>query len=281
MTQTTDAAVAPGRKDTRRRKASPAAKLVTGTGWTLIAAGLVILLYLVYTLFYTNLSTDAAQSSMLDEWTTQVGDPAADSEPPGGGREGSTTNASATVDPAPSPSVSQADDSAEPNGQEAADDPVVGGAGDAPDLGAEAVALLRFVRPGAETPPVHAEPLVVVDGIGTGDLQLGPGHYPDTAMPGGDGNFAVAGHRTTYGAPFFHLDELRAGDEIHVTDRGGETFVYEYRKQRIVDPGDMWVIGEDPFGTGVRTLTLTTCHPRFSARQRLVVFAQLVEDGSG
>lgn len=104
----------------------------------------------------------------------------------------------------------------------------------------------------------------------------GPGHYPQTASPGADGNFAVAGHRTTYGAPFFHLDELRDGDEVHVTDTDGSRHVYEVRMQRSVSPGDVLVIGPDPLQTGRATLTLTTCNPRFSNRERLVVHAELV-----
>lgn len=150
------------------------------------------------------------------------------------------------------------------------------GDGAAPALSDEAVALVRFVRPGSDTVPVHAEPLVVIGGVGIEELKRGPGHYPGTAPPGEDGNFAVAGHRTTYGAPFLHLDELQAGDEIHVTDRDGTVWVYRYVEERIVYPGDVSVIGHDPLGTGEPTLTLTTCHPRFSARQRLIVFAELV-----
>jgi sortase A len=138
------------------------------------------------------------------------------------------------------------------------------------------VALIEFARPGRSAPLVHDEPLVVLNGVAVDDLQRGPGHYPGTALPGRNGNFAVAGHRTTYGAPFFHLDSLRPGDQVLVTDRRGRHYTYEVAEQRVVLPTDTSVIGEDPLGTGRPTLTLTTCNPRFSAAERLIVHAQLV-----
>jgi sortase A len=134
-----------------------------------------------------------------------------------------------------------------------------------------------FERPGSAEPPVHAEPLLIVEGVTLDHLRRGPGHYPTTAAPGQRGNFAVSGHRTTYGAPFYHLDDLREGDLIHVVDRARAHWVYEFRRQEIVEPTALRVIGPDPLGSGEPTLTLTTCHPRFSAAQRLIVFATLVD----
>jgi len=144
----------------------------------------------------------------------------------------------------------------------------------APDV--PGVALLEFARPGRSRPLIADEPLVVLDGVTSGELAQGPGHYPDSAPPGGPGNFSVAGHRTTYGAPFFHVDQLRPGDQILVTDRDGTRHTYEVRRQHIVAPSETWVIGPDPLRTGEPTMTLTTCNPRFSAAQRLVVHAELV-----
>lgn len=103
------------------------------------------------------------------------------------------------------------------------------------------------------------------------DLKKGPGHYPGTALPGGSGNAAIAGHRTTYGAPFFRVDELEAGDPIFITIRGGR-YRYDVSELKIVAPEDAWVL--EP--TEDNRLTLTTCHPRYSAAQRLIVVAQLV-----
>lgn len=141
----------------------------------------------------------------------------------------------------------------------------------------DAVAVLQFVRPGSTERPVQDGPLYVVEGVGVEDLKKGPGHYTGTAMPGQPGNFAVAGHRTTYGNPFFDLDDLQPRDEIYVTDRQGTRWVYSVVRQEIVSPDAERVLGPDPLGTGHPTLTLTTCHPRFSNAQRLVVFAQLAD----
>nr|MBA2529402.1 class E sortase [Euzebyales bacterium] len=138
-----------------------------------------------------------------------------------------------------------------------------------------AVAVLQFSRPGQDGPLVHGGPLYVVEGTSVPALRQGPGHYVGTALPGQLGNFAVAGHRTTYGAPFYHLDDLRSGDEVLVTDRNGRRYTYRVRTQEVVAPGDSWVTGPDPLETGRPTLTLTTCNPRFSAAQRLIVFAEL------
>lgn len=120
------------------------------------------------------------------------------------------------------------------------------------------------------------EAIVVVNGVSVDDLQRGPGHDPGTASPGRDGDFAVAGHRTTYGAPFLHLDSLRCRDRVLLADRRGRLFTDEVARQRVVAPTDVWVIGEHPLGTGRPALTLTTCDPRFSAEQRLIVHAELV-----
>lgn len=112
---------------------------------------------------------------------------------------------------------------------------------------------------------------VFVEGIDPEDLKKGPGHYPGTPLPGGEGNVAIAGHRTTYGAPFNRLDELTQGDEITVTN-GTEVYVYRVTENKIVAPTDLSVVAP----TADPKLTLTTCHPKFSARQRLIIVADLV-----
>jgi sortase A len=117
---------------------------------------------------------------------------------------------------------------------------------------------------------------VMVEGVGRDDLRRGPGHVPSTVLPGQPGTFAVSGHRTTYGAPFYRLDELRKGDRILVVTQGW-TFVYAVRRTQIVLPSDVWVLDNvpGPEGKPKATITLTTCHPRYSARQRLIVFGDL------
>ncbi|MGA9597679.1 MAG: class E sortase [Acidimicrobiia bacterium] len=111
----------------------------------------------------------------------------------------------------------------------------------------------------------------VVEGVRVVDLRNGAGHMPGTAMPGQPGNAVISGHRTTYGQPFHELNELDPGDRIEVETAIG-TSVYEVREIHIVAPTDLWVT-EPRQGAW---LTLTTCHPKFSARQRYVVVAELV-----
>lgn len=119
---------------------------------------------------------------------------------------------------------------------------------------------------------------VVVEGVGTANLKKGPGHYPKTARPGEKGNVVIAGHRTTYGAPFHRVDELEAGDAI-VLETADVWFTYRVRSQEVVPPTRIEVTYPVPHREGVapteRLLTLTTCHPKFSARTRLIVYAVL------
>ena len=131
-----------------------------------------------------------------------------------------------------------------------------------PELG-QPVGLIRIPKIGVDQ--------VVVEGVGVEELKKGPGRYPETPMPGGAGNAAIAGHRTTYGAPFFRLDELAPGDGIEVHTRTG-AFTYEVSESKIVSPQAVEVLDN----TVEPRLTLTTCNPRYSAAQRLVVVARLV-----
>ena len=110
----------------------------------------------------------------------------------------------------------------------------------------------------------------VVEGVGVTDLKTGAGHMPSTPMPGMPGNAVISGHRTTYGAPFNALDQLAPGDVIEVETATG-VHSYVVRESIVVTPFDLWVT--DPREGA--WLTLTTCNPEFSARERLVVFAEL------
>ncbi len=112
----------------------------------------------------------------------------------------------------------------------------------------------------------------VVAGVGREELKKGPGHYPQTPMPGQLGNSAIAGHRTTYGGPFLEVDELEPGDEIIVETPYGR-FVYLTTTTEIVDADNWQVIATiDPT---VASLTLTSCHPVGTASQRIIVHAEL------
>jgi sortase A len=139
---------------------------------------------------------------------------------------------------------------------------------------------LDEARPGdlvmrVEVPAIELDALVV-EGTDTDDLRAGIGHYRDTAGPGQSGNVALAGHRTTYGKPFEHIDELESGDRIHMRSSGGE-FVYEViREPWVVSPTD-WSAIEDVPSSG-SFLTLTSCHPEGSASTRIVARARLVRE---
>jgi sortase A len=112
---------------------------------------------------------------------------------------------------------------------------------------------------------------VIVSGTETQDLRQGPGHYTNTPLPGQAGNAGVAGHRTTYGHPFYNLNVLKAGDPIVLTTVQG-VFVYDTTGSQVVSPSDGDILQNQPGAW----MTLTTCNPRFSASTRLVVTAKLV-----
>jgi sortase A len=111
----------------------------------------------------------------------------------------------------------------------------------------------------------------VVEGTDTGNLRKGPGHYPETPLPGEPGTVAVAGHRTTYGAPFRDLDKVKRGDEI-IFDTPFGRFIYRVEEKRIVDDQDLSVL--EP--VGYKRLLLSACHPLYSAAQRIIIFAKQV-----
>jgi len=115
--------------------------------------------------------------------------------------------------------------------------------------------------------------MMVVEGTNADQLRSGPGHYPGTPLPGEEGNAAIAGHRTTYLHPFYNLDALSPGDPISILTVHG-LFVYHVTSSQVVDPTDVAVVAPTP----TPMLTLTTCNPRYSASQRLVVHAALVAD---
>ena len=219
-------------------------RVVRWFGWLLIVSGAVVLLYVVYLLWFTGLETERAQRELAETWALTVPD-----GPVVGGQPD-----------APPDEVDQ-------DGEVDQDEEVALG---------EAFAALWFERDGERI--ISDDALFVVSGATLQLLRSGPGHYPLSDRPGGAGNLAIAGHRTTYGAPFWSVDVLTEGDTIHVVDRQGSEWVYAYREQRIVAPTDVWVLGEDPLGSGAPTITLTTCHPRGSAAQRLIVWGELLGD---
>ena len=228
-----------------------------GTGELLITLGVVVLLFCVYEVKFTNLVTAQAQEQLSDDLRRAWAEPAARSTEPA---------PTASADPAPT-------GTAEPDPTVPAPSPPPVAVPAPVDLGG-ALAVLRIPRLGEW----NDEPPVVVEGVRVADLKTGPGHMPGTALPGQLGNVVVSGHRTTYGAPFARLDELRVGDAVVVETRD-TWFTYTVTGSQIVAPSAVEVAWPVPGQAGAtptrRLLTMTTCHPRYSARQRLIVSAEL------
>lgn len=233
----------PGRQDERHgtrpaersRVASRVRVAANLTGRVLVGAGVVVLLFVAYELWGTRWQEARAQERLRRSFeAAAVTVPTAEPSPPHAGvGPAATTSTTTTTTTLPPP----------------------------PALG-EPVAVLRIPRIGLDK--------VVVEGVGTDELKQGPGHYGTTPLPGYSGNAAIAGHRTTYGAPFFRLNELQPGDEILVTTLGRD-LRYVVTGQSVVSPDDIGVLA----AMGDNRLTLTTCEPRYSARSRLIVTAVL------
>jgi sortase A len=140
-------------------------------------------------------------------------------------------------------------------------------------LGVAARALARRSEPGDPVGRLRVPAIglstVVVEGTGGAELRAGPGHYPGTALPGGRGTVAIAGHRTTYGAPFRRIDDLDRGDRIELAMPYGR-FTYRVERTRVVPASAVDVVDRVAYDR----LVLTACHPLYSADQRIVVFAR-------
>ena len=227
--------------------------VLRGTGQTLITLGVVLLLFCVYELKVTNLVTARAQEQLADDLQAQWDAPVAAPRPPApapvAGGAAAAPPPPAAPAAAPPPPVP----------------PVELGSG---------IAVLRIPRLG----DWNDRPPVVVEGVSPADLKKGPGHIPGTALPGEIGNVVLSGHRTTYGAPFERFDELQPGDAVVVETRD-TWFTYTVTGTSIVRPTAIEVTypvpGDATATPTKRLLTMTTCHPRFSARQRMVVSAEL------
>jgi LPXTG-site transpeptidase (sortase) family protein len=240
------------------------ARIVRIVGWTSIVAGLLILGFVVQQLFVTTwfaqqhqeaLSEEAEEHFVTAEVTEVEYVPPPSTGIPGEG----TVNPDGTITP--------------------------GAGGSSTDEGAPLVPEKRTLL--VESTPENGSAFAViripsierlddgwavVEGVELRNLKNGAGHMPHTPLPGLPGNSVISGHRTTYGAPFHEIGDLVPGDVIEVDTAIG-THTYEVREIIIVQPTELWVT-EPRDGSW---LTLTTCHPKFSARQRLIVFAELVD----
>jgi sortase A len=213
-------------------------RVIGGVGRVLVTAGLLILLFVAYELWGTNILEARAQDNLRRDFEGQLG-----SEP----------RTSSTSDDEPTVSTTTTTTTAPPP---TAPIPIEG----------DPVAIIRIPKIGLDK--------VVVEGTSTADLRKGPGHYAGMPLPGQIGNAGIAGHRTTYGAPFADLDQLLAGDVIQVETLSG-TFDYTVSEPPfIVNPSQTEVLDQPDPQEPTATLTLTTCNPKYSARQRLIVKAE-------
>jgi sortase A len=219
-----------------RRRSEPLGPVRRGArevGLALITLGVVILLFVLYQLFGTSLAEAHSQSELGKQFNAAVASAKSTASAPDNPTLGSGSGSSQTEE-----------------------EPTVPPGGAIDHLVIPRIGVNKFV----------------VQGVQVDDLMKGPGHYPQTVLPGQAGNAAIAGHRTTYGAPFFDLNELSVGDPIYVTDLGGRTFIYKVSQPpRVVSPNDVSVLDQTPYAE----LTLTTCNPRFEATSRLIVVARL------
>ena len=238
---------------TKAPKPSLGIRIVRGTGWTFIYLGVLILGFVVHQLFVTDFFADRAQTALASEFEERIV-----AEDPTFAVVDSSTGEIVEVPEAAG------------GGPDLTSPELVGAAG--PVFSFEAVPERGDPIGNIRIPDVDLT-WTVVEGIGLStDLKKGAGHYPKTPLPGQPGNAAIAGHRTTYGAPFHNLGELEEGALIHWDSLVG-THTYIVRDVKIVQPTEISVLNDRSGGW----LTLTTCHPKFSARQRLIVTAEILE----
>jgi len=252
-------------------------------GKVLVTLGLLTFAFVAYLLWGTGIETRRAQSSLRSEFDELVADNPApptvgtrpnSSRPPRrtttttpGTRPGATLppTAPTTAGPPSTPPAATSMSTASPSSTVAPQRPPTVDQELPAFASGDAVARL-------EIPDIGLD-VIVVEGVDREDLKRGPGHYPETPFPGQLGNAAIAGHRTTFSQPFARIDELDDGDEIVVVTPAG-TFVYAVDGTVIVSPADVQVVqtrNEDE-----ARITLTSCHPRWSASQRIVVTGALV-----
>jgi sortase A len=220
-------------------------RLVRETGLALIVIGLIVLLFVGYQLLGTNITEQHNQNKLRQAFERAL------SAPP-------------TTASIPTPTTTAVADKSSGG----SDNPVLGstsaGSADAAIPTGSAIDHLTIPAIGVDK--------YVVQGTAEAELAMGPGHYPQTVLPGQIGNAAIAGHRTTYGAPFFRLNNLKIGDDIYITDTSGKRFTYQVTSTKVVSPSDVAVLNP----TTTAQLTLTTCNPRFGSSSRLIVVAKLL-----
>lgn len=233
--------------------------MVALVGRLLVLTGLLMLGFVAYQLWGTGVQTAAAQRDLDSRFTALIAQAAAEPEP-----EVSTTT---SISPQPTPTSTERVADVSTSLAVATTVPTTSPPSWPPSTGialGDPIARIEMPTLGTD----H----IVVAGVGVDELQQGPGHFPDTPLPGQLGNAAIAGHRTTYGQPFHDVDQLAPGDDIVLTTPAGR-FVYQVTDTRIVAPTDYHVVATTDWDNAM--LTLTSCHPKWSAAQRITVSAAL------
>ena len=230
--------------------------VVGGIGKTLITLGLLMFAFVGYQLWGTGIQTARAQDSLESEFNQMMKSTTSVATT-------TTTTTAVTTDSTLLPPV--------PTIAATSTVPV---APDTPPIpNGDVVGRLRI-------PKIDLD-WFVLQGVGMDDLKNGPGHFRETPMPGQLGNAAIAGHRTTHGAPFGDLDELQPGDLITMEmANGAGLFTYSVTGTIIVSPSEYAAVIPTVDPT-IATLTLATCHPEYTSRERMIVQAILVPEQSG
>ncbi|MCU1391450.1 MAG: peptidase family protein, partial [Ilumatobacteraceae bacterium] len=249
---------------------------VAHIGRAMVTTGVLMFGFVAYQLWGTGLQTSRAQDRLQRDFenrvsalsvpadTIAVTTTTPSDQPP----VGSTTD-STTGPPTVSTATTPATDSPTATTVAAPTGPVAQDYGPVRD--GEGIGRLRIPRIGLTD--------YYVAGVGKSDLASAVGHFPRSVVPGQLGNAALAGHRTTHGAPFSDLDALQPGDEIDIQTVLGGAYVYVVTGSEVVDPSDYGIVTDSDASKA--TLTLITCTPKWSSTQRLVVHADLDTARSG
>ena len=252
-------------------------------GRVLITTGLMMFLFVAYQLWGTGIETARAQNKLDDQFQELVAaQSVTDVERP----PNIVTDDGVVVDPTSNGAAFQAlpfpNQTVSDSGDDSGIEPPPPATPYETIIPAEDQDLPEVVRGDVlgriEIPNIGVN-FYFVPGVTHEDLKAGVGYFPDTPLPGQLGNSALAGHRTTYKAPFGNLDKVNVGEDIVITMKNDEQYTYVITGTTIVNPADYWVISNsDP---NLATLTLITCTPKATSKQRLVVFAELDPTRSG
>lgn len=216
-----------------RKRSSVGQRLLGGFGEILITLGVILLLFVAWELWWTNIDSNRAQNVATEQFTQRL-------------EVGTAQGKEQDFGPAPITKIPEN----------------------------ETFGMFYIPRFGKD----FAHP--VTNGVGSEVLNsVGIGHYPETQSPGEMGNFAVAAHRQTHGQVFWNIDKFENGDKIYLQTLEG-FYTYEWRSTEIVNPTQVEVLLPVPHQPGVQPstsiLTMTSCHPPFTTRMRIIAYSELI-----